>query len=65
MTLKHVGERKPYEPAWFNCEAKASCGKWVQHTYSGVEEVKNAEGQLLATHDQYKCTKCGQVRRWG
>jgi hypothetical protein len=61
--LHHVGVRKDKEPALLGC---LTCNnRWTQHVYHDKEKLYDLEGKLVGTHDQYKCTTCGTIRRWG
>lgn len=56
--LRHVGVRKDKEPALLAC---TGCNnRWTQHVYHDKEHLESGE-----THDRYKCTTCGTLRRWG
>lgn len=61
--LRHVGVRKDKEPGLIDC---VKCNNlWTWHTFHKKEQIHDLEGQLVGTHDQYKCLACGTLRRWG
>ena len=73
MPMCHIaGERKPFEPALLDCQAKPSCGRWVRHIFKEVRHVevddadaKDGKKRVPAMEHVYVCEKCGAERRWG